>query len=439
MPTVPQQYSTTTSGHLPVPSSSRGSLPAEETQSAPALLHVYECPPYDLSGGILIARLLDGYPQDRLHVLAGSYMLKRFGGRLACHHISFPQTTHTGRWGLGRLKHLLELALLPVLALYCWRVIRRYRIEAVLTIAQNFYCIAAAAGAYLSRLPLIVVVHDDWPFLMRSPIGMPQAASRWLYRRMMRSASHIYAVSPGMQQALRDDYGVESEVQLPASDAPPATAGPSGAPGTLRVVFAGTLNFATIPGIELLVKALKSPALSEVTWSLDFYGATPQDLRRYGWDDERMHAHGWTPQERLHAALRAADVLYLPYSFDPAQSRFMQTSFPSKLADYLSAGKPLLICAPPESTVMAYAQGGGFAEVVDRPSENLVSAALVRLSALPDHRQRLGARAVQVFAENHDIVRQREDLRRVVAVLAHDRNPQVARVRVEHKSISKIS
>jgi glycosyltransferase involved in cell wall biosynthesis len=212
-----------------------------------------------------------------------------------------------------------------------------------------------------------------------------------------------------MQKALRDDYGAEAEVLLPASDAQPATADPGSAPGALRVAFAGALNFATIPGIDLLVEALQSPALSKIKWSLDLTGAWPKDLRQFGWDDERVHAHGWPPQQEMHAVLRQADVLYLPYSFDQAQLRFVQTSFPSKLADYLAAGKPVLICAPPESGVVPYAREGGFAELVDRPDKDLLAAALVRLATSPEHRQRLAARGLQVFAENHDIVRQQRE------------------------------
>ena len=368
-----------------------------------------------------MARLLKGYSNDKLRVLAGSHFLKRFqGGRLECHHLSFPQTSNTGRWGLGRLKQLLEIVLMPALVVYCRRVIRRYQIMAVVSVAHGTFFLAAAVAARLSRVPFVLVVHDDWIDFMRSRVWVPSAVARWSYRRVLRSAAQIYAVSPGMQQALRQEYGVESEVQLPATDARPASADPGSAPGALRVAFTGTLTAVTIPGIGLLVKALQSPALSGIKWSLDLYGALPIPLPQFGWDDERVHAHGWAPQQEVHAALRQADVLYLPYSFDDDRSRIVQTAFPSKLADYLAAGRTVLICAPPDSTVMSYAREGGFAEVVDRPSEDLLAAALVRLATSPEHRQRLAARGLQVFAENHDIVRQQREFMACVARLVHD-------------------
>jgi glycosyltransferase involved in cell wall biosynthesis len=419
MPTVPQPTSTEQSGQPRVAGSPNAGPPvSQEKSGAPALLYVFEYPPGEATAGpILMARLLKGYPNDKLHVLAGYYFLKRFpGGRLACHHLSFPQTSNTGPWGLGRLKQLLEMVLMPALAAYCWRVIRRYRIEAVVGVAHGIFFVEAALAARLCRVPFVLMVHDDWLVFMRSRMWVPNRVARWCYRRVLRSAAKIYAVSPEMQQALRQEYGVESEVQLPASEARPASGDSDSARGTLRIAFAGTLTAVTIPSIDLLVKALQSPALSGIQWSLDLYGALPIHLQQAGWDDARVHAHGWAPQPEVHAALRRADVLYLPYAFDDANSRIVQTSFPSKLADYLAAGKPVLICAPPESTVMPYARAGGFAELVDRPSPDLLAAALLRLATSPEHRQQLVARGLQVFAENHDIVRQQREF---MACIAH--------------------
>ena len=408
MPIVPQQTSAERSGQRRAVSSDGSPPAAQETPSAPTLLFVFEFPPCEATAGpILMARLLRGYANDRLHVLAGSYFLERFPvGRLDCHHLSFPQTSNIGRWGMGRLKQLLELFLLPALVVYCWWVIRRYRIAAVMSVAHNLYFLAAAVAARLAGVPLILVVHDDWIDMMRSHRWVPRAAARWCYRRVLRSAAQIYAVSAGMQQALRQEYGVGSQVQWPATDAQPASGDPDCDSGGLRIVFAGAVTDPTIPSIDLLVKALQSPALSAIQWSLDLYGVLPDGLRQLGWEDERIHGKPWVPQQQLPAVLRQADVLYLPYSFGPGQLRFVQTSFPSKLADYLAAGKPVLICAPSESGIVAYAREGGFAEVVDRPSEDLLAAALLRLAASPEHRQRLAARGLQVFAANHDIARQ---------------------------------
>ena len=316
---------------------------------------------------------------------------------------------------------------MPALAVYCWRVIRRNRIEVVMSVAHGMFFLEAAVAARLCRVPFVLIVHDDWIDFMRSRMWVPTSVARWCYRRVLRSATKIYAVSPGMQQALRQEYGVDSEVQLPASEAQPASGDPGSARDTLRVAFAGTVTAVTIPSIDLLVKALQSPALSGIKWSLDLYGALPIHLRQSGWDDARVHAHGWAPQQEVHAALRQADVLYLPYSFDDAHLRVVQTSFPSKLADYLAAGKPVLICAPPESSVVPYAREGGFAEVVDRPSPDLLAAALVRLATSPEHRQRLAARGLQVFAENHDIARQQREFMACITRLVQQRGVRQGR------------
>ena len=43
----------------------------------------------------------------------------------------------------------------------------------------------------------------------------------------------------------------------------------------------------------------------------------------------------------------------------------METAFPSKIADYLAAGKPILVFGPRYSSLVRYASEQGFAEIVD--------------------------------------------------------------------------
>ncbi len=409
----------------------RGEWPLPALAGAPRLLLVSDLQPCHVNGGpILMSRLLAGYPMDRLQVLAASYFLNSFPeGRLACEHISFPQPNNFGRWGLGRLKQLLQVASLPLLVFVCWREIRRRRIQVVAGVAHDLFFLAGALAARLSGVPFVLVVHDEWLFFIRPLMWLPNAVARWAYRRVLRSAAHIYAVCPEMRDVLRQEYGVESEVQLPAAEAQAAAEAVEAA-GTLRIVFAGTLTGVAIPSLELLVRALKSAKLSGIAWSLDVYGANAEHLREFGWDgDARIQARGWAEQDELKAALRQADVLYLPYSFERATLRFVHTSFPSKLADYLAAGRAVLICAPPESSVVPYARERGFAEVVDRPSEELLAEALARLGSA-EHRRRLAARGLHVFAENHDIARQQREFVACMARLAEQGKARETRVQV---------
>ena len=58
----------------------------------------------------------------------------------------------------------------------------------------------------------------------------------------------------------------------------------------------------------------------------------------------------------------------------------------------------------------------------------LLAAALVRLATSPEHRQRLAARSLQVFAENHDILRQQREFLACIARLVQQQGQLRERV-----------
>src|ERR1700719_3870968 len=101
---------------------------AKAAGEAARLLYICDFPPSNLAGGsILMSRLLQDYPPDRIAVLTGSRYLRVSPeeGRLGCEHIPFPTTKGWGRWGLGRIKNAIDWLMIPVLALFCAWIIRR--------------------------------------------------------------------------------------------------------------------------------------------------------------------------------------------------------------------------------------------------------------------------------------------------------------------------
>jgi hypothetical protein len=52
------------------------------------------------------------------------------------------------------------------------------------------------------------------------------------------------------------------------------------------------------------------------------------------------------PQSELPRILSSADILFLPYSFSQIARKAIETAFPSKIADYLAAGRPILVFGP---------------------------------------------------------------------------------------------
>jgi glycosyltransferase involved in cell wall biosynthesis len=386
------------------------------------LLYICDFPPSNFAGGpILMSRLLSGYPPDRIVVLTGSRYLRVSprDGRLTCDHIAFPTTSGWGRWGSGRIKNLLDWLMIPVLALVATYVIRTRRIKAIMTIAHDRFFVGAALAGWITGAPCVVVMHDDTitPTERRSWVlkHVVRSWARWALRR----AAHIYAISREMQQLLKSEYGVESELQAPGTEPHSETDGRS-APAaatqssSVSILFAGAIGYSVEDGLKMLVDILVRGRLSHYgvrAPQLHLYTQLhPERIRDWGWHHPCIKVHKWVSQRELQGVLRKADILFLPYSFSESSRYAVESAFPSKTADYLASGKPILVFGPQYSSLVRYAKEQRFAEVVEHFDENALARGIGHILSDSIYRSELCKRSLAVFEQNHNIVRQRQEL-----------------------------
>jgi len=375
----------------------------------PSLICVCDFPPSDTNGGtILLARQLADYDPEKLTIIAGTSYLNRLppGERWQCRYVAFPQTTGTGPWGLGRLKQLLDWLLLPLVCCVSLREIRRRRPAAVLSVVHGRFFLAAAWAASLANAPLILIVHDHWEQMMARSI--PRALARRLLRAALRRADHVLAVSMGMQEMIQRRYGVRSNLQLPATEpiAPSLLGDVSPRQAPLQIAYAGSF----VEAVEALISVVQREPKK---YQLHIYSVLDIDhVRQQGWDRAGVTFHGWMKPADVRAALRQADLLFLPQSFAECNADFVTTSFPSKIADYLAAGKPIVACGPEYSSVIRYARTYPFAEVVTRADSDEIRRALEHVMNSSHRAAELVAVGREVFARNHDIRVQRREFQR---------------------------
>jgi hypothetical protein len=100
-------------------------------------------------------------------------------------------------------------------------------------------------------------------------------------------------------------------------------------------------------------------------------------------------------------------MLFLPYSFLEIARQAVETAFPSKIADYLAAGKPILVFGPQYSSLVRYAREQGFAEIVQEFSPRALAQSIEKITFSSGDRERLAGRSRQALSSNHDIGRQR--------------------------------
>jgi glycosyltransferase involved in cell wall biosynthesis len=277
------------------------------------------------------------------------------------------------------------------------------------------YFIAASLACGWTKTPLILIVHDDWIPVVSQALPVPRWIFVYLMKRALRRASHIFAVSAGMQEMLKAQYGVDSEVQMPATEPWPTDALPGAEEtgGAFRILYMGN-GASAQDSLSLLIdlvreKTLQNYGLENVELRL----CTPARVEGPG-----IHHRGWVSESEARRQIAAADVLFLPYAFTAEDRPVTQTSFPAKSADYLASGKPILVLGPKDSTIVRYAEKFHCAEVVTELTKDAVAQAIHRLATSPEYRMQLASNARKAFEANHNIRRQQERLFDVVRALA---------------------
>jgi glycosyltransferase involved in cell wall biosynthesis len=113
-----------------------------------------------------------------------------------------------------------------------------------------------------------------------------------------------------------------------------------------------------------------------------------------------------------------ADVLVVCYDFDPESTRQARYSMPSKLADCMASGSPILVYGPEGLPVVEYARREGWGKVVARRDPVALRAAVRELMESAALREQLGRTAARLAAERHNATAVSEQMRRILAAAA---------------------
>jgi glycosyltransferase involved in cell wall biosynthesis len=97
-----------------------------------------------------------------------------------------------------------------------------------------------------------------------------------------------------------------------------------------------------------------------------------------------------------------ADVLFLPFSWGTKSPDIISTASPGKLTDYLIAGRPILIHAPPYAFVSRYAREHHCGHVVDEENIQALQSGIKKLVEDTAYARELIANARRVFYANHE-------------------------------------
>jgi len=369
------------------------------------LIVSWHWPPANRASTVVLANLFAAAPPGAFWVLT-----RTLSDRDADPVVEPPIPTERVRCWLADEKE--RTLLTPIAALIAaWRMTtaaqRMHRdapFQRVLAVHPHRWSLLA--GWWISRrlgIPLAAYMHDlcAETLITRNPLKRSFWTS--VDERALRSAFLILTPTREFAVHYRGRNLLETWVLphcRPAADAAPQDEAPRHGP--LRLLYAGNIYQAHADAVRALLDALRqAPAAG-----IEFLSRPHPVLAN--------HPVRWVDRETAQAAMRCADVLVVALSGNSPYPREIQGCFPSKLVDYLSAGKPILAIVPPNCFVERFVVTTGCGIVVTSQHPAEIARAIERLRD-PASRKVMG-RAARHVAGQLDAERWMEQLCRRLAL-----------------------
>lgn len=390
----------------------------------PRLLVVTDVPVTDtVAGALQLWRLLGEYPTGRLCICEGTLAsVHPVGGRLpGARHVTF--YSGSPRWRRSRLVRLQAVWLSMTARLRTRSIARAigdFAPDAVLTVAQEFACLAAGEFARGRGIPLHMILHDDWLAFSRLPAWFAPFGGRQ-FRRLYEQAAGRWCVSAAMEEHYRGLWSLAGSVLLPVhGGGVPAEVSSRPPSRTMTIAYAGSIP--TGGRARLLLEFAKAISRDGHRLALMVPGGlrTVFDLaEKVGcqWRPDNVDDVGYVTPDRIPAALRqCADAALVAETFEPGHHDSVAYNFPSKLADYALAGLPVIVWGPPYSSAARWARENPDAAIlIDGEDAAAARDAVDRLAAEPTLRDWMAEAAVRAAREQFDPARARERLYGAIA------------------------
>lgn len=237
------------------------------------------------------------------------------------------------------------------------------------------------AGFLASRLigaPFFAYLFDDYVYQW-SDSAARRTANRFA-KWIMRGA--IGVIAPN--EFLRDDYKMRYGIECTIIRNPGFASNVDELPdyetddnGEVRIVYTGAVYHAHFDAFHRLLDAIAILGRSDIKLHL-YTAQTQEELIQHGLAGPLV-LHDHLPSTEIAKVQRQADILFLPLAFDSPIPEVIRTSAPGKMGEYLGAGRPILVHAPPDSYVSWYFQKHQCGLVVDQPDSDLLAKALIRI------------------------------------------------------------
>ncbi len=296
--------------------------------------------------------------------------------------------------------------------------------DVVLATSPQLLC--AAAGYALSRAlgaPFVFEVRDLWPESILAVKAMGDNAIvgglKFLARFLYGRARRIVTVGEGYRRAIQELYGVDSsKMDVLPNGIDPALFVPSARENEIRrefgwgdrfvLLYLGTHGMAHALD-KVLEAARRLQGERQLLFAFVGEGAEKESLKRRAVDLPNVQFIDAQPKIRVPLFYAACDLGVVTLR----DTSLFQEVLPSKIFEYLSMERPILLGVGGEARRLVEAAGGG--EYVAPEDVDAMVAAIRQLSKDPGRLSHMGKRGRAYVLEHYD---RRVLARRYVDLLA---------------------
>lgn len=280
------------------------------------------------------------------------------------------------------------------------KLANKYNCGAILAVYPDLHAVAAAQRAAASLgFPFCVYLHDTIVEAVQGSAFEPHA--RRLQADLFSKKHLFFSMSEGLAELLLRKYNLRT-VPLPhcynERPAPPVLSGPD--PPSRTALFAGNVYAINRPAVARAARAAIRAGY-RITFTSQHAAET---MIRDGVRAASVSVTRLPSRAEYLASIRRHDALFIALAW-PEESHIhrdeLATIFPTKVPEYLGAGRPILIHCPEDYFVAAFFRKHECGLVVSDRREDAILAAWIQLRDDADLARRLAEnsyRTVSYFA-----------------------------------------
>lgn len=300
---------------------------------------------------------------------------------------------------------------------YSWRIstrflrwVRNFDPQIIYTQLSTLELIRFVQDVYdVAKVPLVIHVMDDWPTSIATRGIMSWYWTRIIdreFKELMDRASMLMSICTAMSNCYRDRYGrnfdaFHNPVDLSRWTLHSKIDWRSG--DVFKILYAGRIGKGVKQSLIDIARVVDNYAAhgNDVVFEIQTYDPDPSIFRQLlKYRCVRMNKV--MPYENLPAKLASVDMLVLPVDFSAHSVDFMKYSMPTKTAEYMASGTPVLVYAPCSAAVSQYALREEWGLVVCQRNMNQLYRAISTLHRDVGVRKEYGEKAKRIAVEYHD-------------------------------------